>query len=144
MSQQLRLCAIRHRQSQTCKEVTWIEVGLDRLDSIVVSHELCLGRRKDIFGGWIEHVIIFIIIWFLSQIVFTELDRVPFDPELVEHVLIVNHILRCAFVEALHQGHDSVLVAEILDKHGGSKARWDSGEGQKAFDVLARFNHLKL
>jgi len=108
-----------------------ISEELDRLDSVVERHDLCFVEGKDRF----DHLKFLIIL--RPKPVFTELDRQPNDPELVEHVLVVCYILRRALAEAMHQGHDSVFGVDILNEDGGSKARWDSGEGEKAGDVLA-------
>ena len=59
-------------------------------------------------------------------------------------MLIVLHILRRALAEALHEDKDSVFGADILDEDGSSKTRWDSREGEKACDVLARLNHFTI
>ena len=97
-----------------------------------MGNDLCFKGRKDSFDKFRSTIYVLI----RSQPIFTELDRVPNDPELVEHVLILCSILRRSLAAALHQGHDSVFGADILDEDGGSEAGRDSREGEKTVDVL--------
>jgi len=91
--------------------------------------------RKDVFKS-------LTIIKPRSKPIFTKFDLNSCKPKLVKHVLIVEQILRRALAEALHPGHDCLLIADILDEDGGSKSRWDFGEGEMAYDALARLNHF--
>jgi len=95
--------------------------------------------RKDSFNNVREKFKVFLldrVIRSNSDVVVTEFDLHSSDSELVEHVLVVSHVLRRALAEGIHQRHDSVLVADILDEDRGSKARVNSGQGEKVLKTF--------